>query len=171
MKCSVAKVFFSFLEHTADAFLLGDVIVQLLNVPFSLFSALAFSLFRVSRRSLHFAHVTVVAEVNDDDDRNADEERPESDCAKTANDKSGARRTGKVTDRNPKKVTAPHVPEPFVCLERTRDRTDSCVDQVLDHPHYTKSDDRKRSSTVHEVGGGSKNHLKNRRRREHGARE
>ena len=40
----VAEVFFGFFEHAADAFLFRDVVVQLLNVFFSLLGALMFEL-------------------------------------------------------------------------------------------------------------------------------
>src|SRR5688572_5047109 len=105
----MAEVFFCFFKNAADAFLFSNVIVQLLNVSFGLFRAFAFDLgacafgfLGVSRRSFYFAHVTIVAEVNNDDDRDADEEGPESSGAKTAHDESGACGAREITDRDPK---------------------------------------------------------------------
>jgi hypothetical protein len=40
MKRSVPEVFFRLLQHAADSFLLGDVVVEFLDVTFGLFSAL-----------------------------------------------------------------------------------------------------------------------------------
>src|ERR1043165_6701511 len=114
----VAEVFFRFFEHAADAFLFGYVSVELLNVTFRLlrafvlrFGARTFGFFRVSRGRFHFAHVTVVAEVDDDDDWNADEKRPEARRAKTADEDARARRAREVTDRHPEKVATPRPPE------------------------------------------------------------
>src|SRR5690349_15330921 len=113
----MTEVFFRLFEHAADAFLFGDVGVQLLNVTLRLFCAfvLGFSartlgFFRMARRGLHFAHVTVVAEVNDDDDRYADEKRPEARRAETADDETRARSAREVTDRNPEKIACPRPP-------------------------------------------------------------
>src|SRR6185295_3101103 len=134
----VAEVVFGFFEHTADAFLFRDVIVQFLNMSFGLFRALAFALSAasfsflcVARRSFDLAHVTVVAEIHDYEDRNGDEKRPEAKRAKAADDEAGARSAGEITDRDPKEVAAPRVPERLVCLECTGNRTDSGVEQVL----------------------------------------
>src|SRR5690349_7409615 len=101
----MTEVFLRFFEHATDAFLFGDVGVEFLNVTFRLFGAFvlsfgtrAFGLFRMTGRSLHFAHVTVVAEIDDDDDRNTNEKRPEPRGAQTADDETGAGRTGEVAD-------------------------------------------------------------------------
>jgi hypothetical protein len=114
----VAEVILCLFKDAADAFLLRDVIVQFMNVSFGLFSTLvfelracAFSFFRVSCGGFNFAHVSVVAEVDDDDDRNADEKRPEASCAETVDDKSGACGSCEITDRHPKKVASPHSPD------------------------------------------------------------
>src|SRR5690349_17525620 len=104
----MTEVFFRLLEHAADSFLFGDVSIELLNVTLRLFrafvlglSARTLGLLRMTRRRLHFAHVTIVAEVNDDDDRDADEKRPEARRAETADDETRARSAGEVTDRDP----------------------------------------------------------------------
>ena len=75
----MAEVFLRLFQHAADAFLFRDVVVQFLNVFFRLFRALVFELgastfsfLGLTCRSFHFAHVAVVAEVDDDDDGNAD---------------------------------------------------------------------------------------------------
>src|SRR5690349_9700668 len=113
----MTEVFFRLLEHAADAFLFGDVSIELLNVTFRLFRAFVLGfrartlgLFSMTRRGFHFAHVTVVAEVDDDDDRNADQKRPEARGAETADDEARARGAGEVTDRNPEEVAAPRPP-------------------------------------------------------------
>src|SRR5690242_2796176 len=100
----------------------------------------------MTRRSFHFAHVTVVAEIDDDDDRNADEKRPEARGADTADDETRARRAREVTDRDPEKVARPHPPNPLIRFQRARGRTDTGMDQVLHDAHQTKSDDRHRRS-------------------------
>ena len=43
VKRSVAEVFLCLFQHAADAFLFGDVVVQLLNVSFRLFGAFMFA--------------------------------------------------------------------------------------------------------------------------------
>ena len=73
---------------------------------------------------------------------NADEERPESSGAKTAYNKAGACGAGEITDRDPKKVAAPHPPDRLVRFECAGSGADSCVDQILDQPHHAERDDR-----------------------------
>src|SRR6185436_10435950 len=148
VESGVAEVFLCFFKHAADAFLLRDVVVQLVDVSFGLFGALmlelracAFSFFRVSCRSFYFAHVTVVAEVHDDDDRNTDQKRPESCSTETAYYESCTAGAGEITDRDPEEVASPHVPDRLVALECGRSRADDCMDEVLDHAHHAKRDD------------------------------
>src|SRR5690242_4781010 len=111
----MTEVFLRFFQHAADSFLLGDVVVEFLNVTFGLFGAFVFALsttafgfFSVASRSFHFAHVTVVTKVDDDDDRNADQQRPYARRAHAADDESSACRAGKITDRDPQEVARPH---------------------------------------------------------------
>ena len=65
----------------------------------------------MTRGGFNFAHVTVVAEVDDDDDRNANEKRPEARRAETADDKPRTCRACEITDRDPEEVAAPHAPD------------------------------------------------------------
>src|SRR6185369_8112392 len=72
----VTEVVFGFFEDAADSFLLRNVVVEFQDVSFSLLSALMlnfstgpFSFFSVTSRGFHFAHITVVAEVHNDDYR------------------------------------------------------------------------------------------------------
>src|SRR6185503_16765089 len=102
-------------------------------------SAAAFSLLSVAGRSFHFAHVAVVAEVNDDDDRNTHEQRPDARSAHAADDKSRAGRTGEITDRNPEKVPAPHVPDRFAGFEGGGGGADQRVAHILDQTHQTEN--------------------------------
>src|SRR6185436_14010207 len=100
----------------------------------------AFSFFGVSCGSFYFAHVTVVAEVDDDDDGNADENGPEANRAETAHDKSGAGSTGEIADRDPEEVAAPHAPDRLVGFERGDNSSETGVDQVLDQAHHAQRD-------------------------------
>src|ERR1044072_9301556 len=143
----MTEVFLRFFEHAADAFLFGDISIELLNVTLRLFGAfvLGFSarplgFFRMTRRRFHFAHVTVVAEVNDDDDRDADEKRPEARCAKTANDETRARGTREVTDRDPEKVARPRPPQRLARFECAGGSAQAGMDHVLHDAHQTEPD-------------------------------
>src|SRR5919205_728686 len=122
----MTEVLFRLFKHAADAFLFRDVVVQLVNVFLGLFRALMFELsasalsfFGVTCGSFNFAHVTVVAEVDDDDNRNADQKRPHASGAQTAHDKTSACRTSEITNRNPEEVAAPHAPDRLVGFERS----------------------------------------------------
>src|SRR5215216_8184118 len=134
----MAEVFLRFLQNAADSFLFRNVVVQFLNVSFRLFRALmfelgarAFGFFRVASRSFYFTHVAVVAEVNDDDDGNADEERPESRRANAVDDETSASRACEITDRHPKEVATPHAPDRLVGFECADSRAHYGMDQVL----------------------------------------
>src|SRR5262245_61041157 len=105
MKCGMTEVFLGLFQDSTDAFLFGDVVIQLEYVTFGLFGALvfdlgpgAFSVLRLARRSANLAHVAVVAEVNNDDDGYGNNERPEASSANATDDKSCACRTGKVAN-------------------------------------------------------------------------
>src|ERR1700752_2210757 len=171
----MAEMFFCFFKDATDAFLLHDVVIQLQNVSFCLFSTLAFQLcarslsfFSMTGGRFYFAHITVVAEVNDDDDRNTDQKRPEACGAKAVYYESRTAGAGKVTDRYPEEVATPHVPDRIVGLEGTGSGADDCVDQVLDQAHDAQRNNRKRSTTVYEIRGGAKSKLQNGGCDEHG---
>src|ERR1700752_1264264 len=164
----MAEMFFCFFKDATDAFLLHDVVIQLQNVSFCLFSTLAFQLcarslsfFSMTGGRFYFAHVTVVAEVNDDDDRNTDEKRPESRGAKTVDDESGATGPRKITDRHPEKVARPHAPDRLVVLECGGGRATDRVDQVLDHAHHAQPPDGKGSSVIDEPRSRAESKLQN----------
>src|SRR5215213_443635 len=123
--------------------------------------ACAFSFLGVSRGSFHFAHVTIVAEVDNDDDRNGDEKRPEASGAKTAHNKTSARGTSEVADRHPEKVAAPHVPDRLIRFECSGSRSETGVDQVLHEAHETKRDDCCRSALLQKTCRRAEGKLEN----------
>src|SRR5687768_1425252 len=145
MKRCVTKVFLCFLQHTADSFLFGDVVVEFLNVPLRLLGASTFRFLGITRRSLYFAHVAVVTVVDDDDYWNTDEQRPNAGGAHAADDESRTRRAGKVTNRNPQEVAGPHLPNRFASFEGGSRSANHRVDEILDQTHQAKCGDGDRS--------------------------
>src|SRR5688572_1504207 len=162
----MTEVFLRFFQHATDSFLFRDVVVQFLNVSFRLFRALmfelgasAFSFLGMPGRSFYFAHVAVVAEVNDNNNGNTDEERPESRRADAVNDETGPGRARKITNGHPQEVAAPHAPDRLVGFERADSGPDYGMDQVLNQSHHAKGDDGDRGAAIDEVGGGSEDEL------------
>jgi len=88
----VTEVIFAFLKLRTDSFLFGNVAVQLFDVTFGLFRArafgfgasslsfraFAFGLFGLFGARFNFIKVLVIGEVNDLDDRRADDQNREA---------------------------------------------------------------------------------------------
>ncbi len=97
MKSRVTEVVFALLKLCADPFLLGDVPVQLFYVTFGLFRARAFgfgagalsfssftfSLFRLFGAGFNLVEILVIGEVNDRNDRGADDQNREAGSVET----------------------------------------------------------------------------------------
>src|ERR1043166_3964380 len=94
---------FRFFQHSADAFLFRDVVIQFQDVTFRLFGALAFNLrarvfgfFSLPRRRFYLAEISVVAEIDDSDEWNRNEKSVETRRAYATDNDSRADCTGKI---------------------------------------------------------------------------
>ena len=106
----VAKVLFRLAQSFTNAFLLGDVAIQFLNVTARLLGlgGCAFDVF----------HVGPIGEVNNRDDRDSRAERKEADVTNEAGDEAGRRSSSEVGDRRPQKILAPRSPDGLVSFQR-----------------------------------------------------
>ena len=83
VKSCMTEVVLGLFQYSADPFLFGDVVVELVDMAFRLLRALALNLgtcafrfLRLARRCFHLSHVSIVAKIDNHDDWYCDQKGP-----------------------------------------------------------------------------------------------
>ncbi len=79
----MTEVVLGLFQHSADPLLFGDVVVELVDVAFSLLRALALNLgpcalgfLRLARRCFHLSQVSIIAKIDNHNDWYGDQKGP-----------------------------------------------------------------------------------------------